>query len=105
MAVLNTDELDRSEQEGGCPSHGGCGHCSGAMDQANHDEPLKLGQVLLVFFLPLICAAVLVIAAVSYLSTLAEHPGYLALSALGVACLAIVLARIFTRRAKTPKRG
>ena len=34
-----------------------------------------------------------------------EHPGYLALSALGVACSAILLARIFTRRTKAPKRG
>ncbi len=111
MAVLNTDELDRSDQ-GVCPSatvQGSCGHCAKAMEQLNQgsasDKPLPLGQVLLVFFLPLICAAALVITAVRSVPKLAEHPGYLALSALGVACSAILLARIFTRRVKTPKRG
>ena len=69
------------------------------------DEPLPLGQVLLVFFLPLFCAAALVIAAVNYLPKLAEHPGLLVLSALGVACLAVVLGKIFTGRAQPPKGG
>ena len=108
MAAFEPNKLDRPEQQKRCPSigsHGGCGHCSGAMDEANHEEPLKLGQVLLVFFLPLICAVTLVIGAVSYFPRLAEHPGYLALSALAVASSAIFLARIFTRRSKTPKRG
>ena len=108
MAAFEPNKLDRPEQQKRCPSigsHGGCGHCSEAMDQANHDGPLKLGQVLLVFFLPLICAAALVIGAVSYFSKLAEHPGYLALLALVVACLAIVLARIITRRTEAPKGG
>ena len=111
MEVLETDELDRPDQVV-CPSatvQGSCGHCAKAMEQLNQgsesDEPLPLGQVLLVFFLPLLCAAVLVIAAVSCISKLAEHPGYLALSALGVACLAVVLAKIFTRRPMAPKRG
>ena len=111
MAVLETDELDRTDQ-GVCPSatvQGSCGHCAKAMEQLNQgsasDEPLPLGQVLLVFFLPLLCAASLVITAVRCLPKLAEHPGYLALSALGVACSAMVLAGIFTRRVKTPKRG
>lgn len=107
MAAFETNKFDRQEQ-GGCGSAGspgGCGHCSKAMDQANHDQPLKLGQVLLVFFLPLVCAVALVIGTVSYLPTLAEHPGYLALSALGVACLTLVLVKIFTGRAKTPKQG
>ena len=108
MAAFEPNKLDRPAQQKGCPSigsHGGCGHCSGAMDETNHEEPLKLGQVLLVFFLPLICAAALVIAAASYFSRLAEHPGYLALLALVIACLAIVLARIITRRTKAPKQG
>ncbi len=111
MAVLETDELDRPDQ-GVCPSatvQGSCGHCAKAMEQLNQgsasDQPLPLGQVLLVFFLPLICAASLVITAVHCLPKLAEHPGYLALSALGVACSAMVLAGIFTRGAKAPKRG
>ena len=102
MAAFETNKLDRPKSQG-CPSvgpHGGCGHCSGAMDQANQDQPLKLGQVILVFFLPLACAVALVITAVSCFSTLAEHPGYLALSALGIACLALVLVKIFTRRSK-----
>ena len=107
MAAFERNNLDGPEPAG-CPSigsHGGCGHCSQAMDQANDDEPLKLGQVLLVFFLPLACAATLVIAAISWFSTLAEHPGYLALSALGIACLALVSVKIISSRSKTPKRG
>lgn len=106
MAAFETNELDRPKQQG-CPSvgsHGGCGHCSEAMDQENQDQPLKLGQVILVFFLPLACAVALVITAVNYLPTLAEHPGYLALSALGIACLALVLVKIFTHRAKATKQ-
>jgi len=123
MVVLETDKLDGPDQGScpsedsfsnapGCPSatqHGSCRHCAEVMEQLNHRpvsyQPLPLGQVLLVFFLPLICAASLVITAVRSLPKLAEHPGYLALSALGVACSAILLARIFTRRVKTPKRG
>jgi len=123
MAVLATDNLDGPDQ-GTCPSkesfsdaplcrlaavQGSCGHCAKAMEQLNQgpdsNQPLPLGQVLLVFFLPLACAAAMVITAVSFLPKLAEHPGYLALSALGVACSAMLLAGIFTRRVKTPKRG
>ncbi len=123
MAVLATDNLDGPDQ-GTCPSkesfsdappcrvaavQGSCGHCAKAMEQLNQgpdaNKPLPLGQVLLVFFLPLACAAAMVITAVRFLPKLAEHPGYLVLSALGVACSAILLARIFTRRVKTPKRG
>ena len=123
MAVLPTDKLDGPDQ-GACPSEesfsntplcpsatqqGSCQHCAEVMEQLNHSptsyQPLPLGQVLLGFFLPLICAAALVITAVRSLPKLAEHPGYLALSALGVACLALALGRIFTRGAKTPKRG
>ena len=123
MTVLATDNFDGPDQEA-CPAkesfsdaprchsstvQGSCGHCASAMERLNQgpdsNKPLPLGQVLLVFFLPLACAAAMVITAVRFLPKLAEHPGYLALSALAVACSAIVLARIFTRRSKTPKRG
>ena len=123
MAVLETDKLNGPDQ-GSCPSgesfsnapicpsatqQGSCRHCAEVMEQLNQDhtsyQPLPLGQLLLVFFLPLICAAALVITAIRCLPKLAEHPGYLALSALGVACSAMLLAGIFTRRVKTPKRG
>ena len=123
MAVLSTDSFGGRDQ-GACPSEesssgaprchsasvqGACGHCASAMEQMNQGagakEPLRLGQVVLVFFLPLACAVAMVITAIRFLPKLAEHPGYLALSALAVASSAIFLARIFTRRSETPKRG
>ena len=60
-------------------------------------EPIPIGQVLLVFFLPLGCAAALVIWAVRSSSFLAVHPGYLALAALAVAGGALGLAKLLTR--------
>ncbi len=123
MAVFATDKLNGPDQRACpakesfsgaslCPStavQGSCGHCAKAMEQLNQgptaNQPLPLGQVLLVFFLPLVCAAAMVITAIRFLPKLAEHPGYLVLSALGVACLAVVLAKIFTHGAKAPKRG
>ena len=61
-------------------------------------DAVPIGQVLLVFFLPLGCAAALVIWAVHSLSFLAVHPGYLALAALAVAAAALGLANLLTRR-------
>ena len=118
MAVLVSNKLDGPDQ-GSCASkkplsqthacasagaQGSCGCCGKASEHAS-EEPLPLGQVLLVFFLPLVCAITLVISAIRFLPSLAAHPGYLALSALGVACLAVILAKIVTRGAKFPKQG
>ncbi len=61
-------------------------------------EPLNLGQVLLVFFVPLAAAAAVVIWSLRYLPGLAGRPGVLALVALTVAVLSIVLAKVLTRR-------
>lgn len=79
----------------------GCGHC-GTADVESGGERVRIGQVLLVFFLPLVCAVALVIVALRYLPGLAEHPGYLVLSALGVGTIAIVVGRIVTRGSKVP---
>ena len=123
MAVVPIDKLDNPDEggrvgevsfakEAHCASAGGgssCQHCAKAMEQLNGNrdsyQPLPLGRVLLVFFLPLICAASLVIISIRCLPKLAEHPGYLALSALGVVCAVLLFAGIFTRPRKTPERG
>ena len=68
-----------------------CGQGSG--------KRVGIGEVLLVFFLPLVCAAGVVIWAVHSWSGLAEHPGYLALTALAAVCGALILAKVLTRRA------
>ena len=85
-------------------SKGGCGHCQGG-DVTSGGKRVGIGQVLLVFFLPLACAVTLVIAALRYLPRLAEHPGYLVLSALGVGTLAIVVGRIVTRGSRGQSEG
>ena len=69
---------------------------------ASGGERVRIGQILLVFFLPLACAVALVIGALRYLPGLAEHPGYLVLSALGVGALAVVVARVLTRGSRVP---
>lgn len=87
----------------------GCCSCREICQQLSSpnasESPLALGQVLLVFFLPLACAAILVILAVRYLPGLAEHPGYLALAALAVAVGAIVLAKVFFRKSHRPSKN
>ncbi|NIA07050.1 MAG: hypothetical protein GWP14_05355 [Actinobacteria bacterium] len=61
-------------------------------------EPAPIGQVLLVFFLPLACAAAVVIWAVRSSAFLAGQPWLLVLTALGVACGAIALAKVLTKK-------
>ena len=61
-------------------------------------ETAGIGEVLLVFLLPLVCAAAVVIWVVHCWSGLAEHPGYLALTALGAVCGALILVKLLTRR-------
>ena len=68
----------------------GCGQGS--------SESLPIGQVLLVFFLPLVCAAGVVIWVVKSWSGLAEHPGYLALTGLAAVCVVLTLVKLLTRR-------
>ncbi len=84
----------------------GCGSCRDICQKlsSGHDsqEPLAIRQVLLVFFLPLACAAGLVIGVVRALPGLAVHPGYLALAALAVAVGAIALAGVVVRKTHHP---
>ena len=84
----------------------GCGSCRDVCHKLSdsHDaqEPLAIGQVLGVFFLPLACAAGLVIGAIRTLPFLAGHPGYLALAALAVAAGAIALAGVVVHKARRP---
>ena len=85
-----------SSQESSCC---GCRQISKQLScQEGPSEPAPIGQVLLVFFLPLACAAAVVIWAVHSWSSLAEHPGYLALAALVATCVALILAKAMTRR-------
>ena len=60
------------------------------------NEAAGIKEALLVFLLPLVCAAGMVIWAVRFWSGLAEHPGYLALAALGAVCVALALAKVVT---------
>ena len=66
--------------------------------RAGHEkaDAVPIKEVLLVFFLPLLCAAALVIWAVRSWPALARRPGYLALAALAVVVGALVVARIVT---------
>ena len=85
----------------GAGSNGACEHCQ-TETVASGRERVRIGQVMLVFFLPLVCAVALVIVAVRYLPGLAEHPGYLVLSALGAGALAVVLGSVLTRDSRGP---
>ena len=103
-------ELTKSHNEPGQPDQrkacsagqGGCGHCREVVRQLScghgpsHAVPIK--EVLLVFLLPLVCAAAVVILVVHCWPTLAGHPGYLALAALVVACGALAMARTLIRK-------
>ena len=87
--------LSSASAEGSCCN---CREVSKQLSQRQGPrEPVPIGQVLLVFFLPLGCAAALVIWAVRSSSFLAVHPGYLALAALAVAGGALGLAKLLTR--------
>lgn len=99
------------EVSGGASCHSGaeqagCGSCRDICHKLSngHDaqEPLAIGQVLCVFFLPLACAAGLVIGVIRALPSLAGHPGYLALAALAVATGAIALAGVVVRKTRHP---
>ena len=101
--VSNNDELGRQGQQDSCgASEGGCCQCQQVIKEMScgqgSSEKVSIGEVLLVFFLPLVCAAGVVIWAVQAWPGLAEHPGYLALTALAVVCVALTLAKVMTSR-------
>jgi len=100
----NHSELGSPAQQNGCSTNkGGCCQCQQVIKEMScgqgSSKTAGIGEVLLVFFLPLACAAGVVIWAVHSWSGLAEHPGYLALTALAVVCGALTLAKVLTRRA------
>ena len=100
--ITDSDKkTDRPQQPKACGTgQGGCCQCQQVIkdlscgQQADQTVPIK--EVLLVFFLPLVCAAAAVIWAVHSWPALAGHPGYLALAALAVAVGALAVARVIT---------
>ncbi len=101
---INHLQTPMSGLESGCDSGREESSCWGCREiskkigpRQGSSESVPIGQVLLVFFLPLVCAAAVVIWAVHSWPVMAEHPGYLALTALGVVCGALILAKVLTR--------
>ena len=96
-ATENQSELGKATCGAG---EGGCCQCQQVIRQLNCEqgasERVPIKEVLLVFFVPLICAAGVVIWAVRSWPGLAARPWYLALTALGTACGAIIIAKVLT---------
>ena len=92
---------DRPQQPKACGTgQGGCCQCQQVIKDLScghgSNQTVSIKEVLLVFFLPLVCAAAAVTWAVRSWPALAEHPGYLALTALAVAVGALAVARVIT---------
>ena len=86
-----------------------CGNCGKRIEQLTNGPdrsgPLPIAKVLMVFFLPLAAAAAVVIWALRSFSALAEHPGYVALTALAVAVIVLILVRLASREKQHPQKG